>query len=149
MPSPRASFENQCPKYSQLGISHLKIDSSYFIKIEAVCFSLSYLFFPSFLSLSNIWVIVFLSVSLLFSFSTQVLQSLLISHTSFFTHACTGLLCQKGKKNEVKVEGGEKQKTGKEERMEETKGENEEKTTGYIYLLVKHEYITTLIFFFY
>lgn len=35
MSSARASLENQCPKYSQLGTSHLKIESLYFIKIDA------------------------------------------------------------------------------------------------------------------
>ena len=52
MSSARASFENQCPKYSQLGTSHLKIESLYFIKIDApvgsgcvglLCFLFSFL----------------------------------------------------------------------------------------------------------
>lgn len=85
MPSTRASFENQCPKYAQLGIFHLKIESLYFIKIDApvgssLCLSPSELpFFFSFStghsSLSGVFALTacLLLFSFLFPFLIQLI----------------------------------------------------------------------------
>ena len=69
MSNARASLENQCPKYSQLGTSHLKIESLYFIKIDAPggsgCVRLLLCFLFSFLSPCGVLICWALLISLL------------------------------------------------------------------------------------
>ena len=96
MSSARASFENQWPKYSQLGISHLKIESLCFIKIDAPvgsgCVGLPLCFLFSSLSprgvlISGYFCSHWLSVLVLFLFPFLI-QLIFICHSCIWVWVC-------------------------------------------------------------